>query len=238
MKALLNLTLVFVSLAGVRAFASQLFTNGGFEAGSLSGWSTAGTAGSDDLFYADDTNITPLNGFPTAGPDTGSWYAVSDMTGLVAPESSYLTQAVTIPKSFDIVLSFDIFVNDVFGSSGAGGEVGIWANGANPLTATPLFVVYGPSDTAAPNGSGNPWKAVSVAVTADLTAGVTYQFGVLESDSTGPINVGVDNLSLVTVPEPATLLPSALLLAGLFVYRVRCKAVRCKAARRKARGQA
>jgi hypothetical protein len=224
MKLLLNVAFVFMSLAGASAFASQLFTNGGFEAGSLSGWSTGGTAGSDDLFYADDSNISPLNGFPTVGPDSGSWYAVSDMTGLVAPEASYLTQAVTIPKGFDIVLSFDIFVNDVFGSSGTGGEVAIWANGANPLAATPLFVVYGPSDTAVSNGNPNRWLAVSLAVTADVTAGVTYQFGVLESDSTGPINVGVDNLSLVTAPEPATLFPSALLLAGLLVYSARRKA--------------
>jgi hypothetical protein len=231
MKAFLTVVVACLGLAVAPAFAGiQLITNGGFETGDLTGWSTLGTAGSDDLFTADNTGITPLNGFPTVGPDSGSWYAVSDMTGLVTPESSYLTQTVTIPfGTTDDLLAFDIFVNDVFGGSGTGGEVAIWANGANPLTASPLSVVYGPSDTAVSNGNPNPWLPQSIDVTSSLTPGSSYLIGVLESDSTGPINVGVDNFSLMatvatTTPEPGTLFPSALLLAGLFVYLVRRKA--------------
>jgi hypothetical protein len=226
-----SLNAALVCLAVAPAFAgTQLITNGGFETGALTGWSTLGTAQSDDLFYADNTGSTPLNGFPTAGADSGTWYAVSDMTGLVSPESSYLTQSVTIPVgATDDLLTFDIFVNDDFGGAGTGGEVAVWTNSANPLTDAPLAVVYGPSDTAVSGGTPNPWLPESVDITSDLTAGTTYQIGVLESDSTGPINVGVDNFSLVatvatTTPEPATLLPSALLLAGLLIYSARRKA--------------
>jgi hypothetical protein len=226
----------FLLLAvALSANASQLFTNGGLETNggngstSFTGWTTGGTAGSDDDFYADDTDITPLNGFPTVGPNSGSWYAVSDMTGLVTPESSYLIQSVTIPVgTVDVAFSGDIFVNDQFGSGGTGGEIGIWASGANPLVTAPLFVIYGPVDTSVSGGEPNPYVLVSVDVTADVVAGSTYEFGVLESDSTGPINVGVDDFSLTasssSTPEPSMLFPTALLAAGMFIYRARRKA--------------
>jgi hypothetical protein len=217
--------------------ASQLFTNGslatngGNGSTSFSGWVTGGTTGSDDDFYADNTDITPLNGNPTAGPDSPSaWYAVSDMTGLVTPETSYLIQTVTIPVgTVDDLLTLDLFVNDQFGSSGLGGEVAIWASGADPLTTAPLTVVYGPADTAVVTGAPNPWVAISQDITADVTAGTSYEIGVLESDSTGPINVGAANFSLVatpasSVPEPGMLLPAGLLAAGMFAYRARRRA--------------
>ncbi|HEY1757233.1 MAG TPA: hypothetical protein VGG72_17800 [Bryobacteraceae bacterium] len=219
----------------ISANASQLFTNGGLETNggngstTFTGWTTGGTAGSDDDFYADDTDITPLNGFPTDGPDSGSWYGVSDMTGLVAPESSYLVQTVTIPVgTIDDLFTADIFVDDQFGASGLGGELAIWASGVNPLTTAPLYVIYS-ADTTVDGGSPNPYVAVSQDITAQVTAGTTYQIGVFESDSTGPINVGVDNFSLVatpgatTTPEPGMLLPTVLLALGVIVYRARRK---------------
>jgi hypothetical protein len=217
------------------ANASQLFTNTGFETNggngtaSFTGWTTGATTGSDDDFYADDTTITPLNGFPTVGPNSGSWYAVSDMTGLVTPETSYLVQTVTIPVgTADVAFSGEIFVNDVFGGSGLGGEIGIWASGADPLTTAPIFVIYS-ADTAISAGAPNPYVLVSQDITGDVTAGTTYEIGVLESDSTGPINVGVDDFSLIAtpaaggVPEPGMLLPTALVGAGMLIYRKRRK---------------
>jgi hypothetical protein len=233
MKSFLKVLVLCGSLACTPAFATQLFTNGGFELGSLLDWNVAGTAGSGDNFFADNTDTTPDNGFPTIGPFAGSWYAVSDSTATGpanTTEKTSLTQTLTIPVgTTDDVLSFEMFVNDYFAppSGGTGGEVAIWANGANPLTATPLYVVYGPIDNGLTGGEPNPYIAESVDVTAHLTAGTTYVIGVLESDTTGPISVGVDNFSLVatnsSVPEPAMLFPTALLAAGLFIYRARRK---------------
>ncbi|HTB11716.1 MAG TPA: PEP-CTERM sorting domain-containing protein [Bryobacteraceae bacterium] len=208
--------------------ATQLFTNPGFETGTLSGWNLASTAGSDDDFFPDNTTTTPLNGDDTVGPDSGSWYAVSDMTGLVTPESTSLTQTITIPLgTTSDILSVDMFVNDEFGGSGLGGEIAIWANGANPLVATPLFVAFGPTDTAVAGGIPNPYVVLSLDVTSHLVAGTTYVIGALESDSTGPINVGVDNFSLVAtssaVPEPSTLLLTGFLAVGMLIHRTRRK---------------
>lgn len=224
---------VFGLLLAVSANASQLFSNGGFESGTLTSWSTGSTASSDDGFTVQSTDITPLNGDPTAGPDSGTYYAVSDGTGLVTPEETYLVQTITIPVgTVDDAFSADIFVNDQFGSSGFGGELAIWANGVNPLVTAPLYIISGPTDTTVVNGTPNPYVFISQDITAHVTAGTTYQIGVLEGDSFGPINVGVDNFSLIatpgstSTPEPAMLFPTALLATGMFYYRARRKAAR------------
>jgi hypothetical protein len=235
MKSFLGVLMLCSSVACAPAFATQLFVNPGFEMNlgfmstSFSGWATGGTVASDDNFYADSTDdATPLNGYQTVGPNSGAWYAVSDMTGLATPESSYVTQTVTIPVgTTDDMLSFSMFVNDQYGGSGLGGEVAIWASGANPLVDAPIVVVYS-ADTTVVGGTPNPYYLQSFDVTAYLTAGTAYEIGVLESDSNGPINVGVDDFSLDatsgTVPEPSMLFPAALLAAGMFIYRTRRKA--------------
>jgi len=204
----------------------QLFANPGFETGSLSGWTVASTAGSDDSFFADNTSITPLNGFPTVGAFAGSWYAVSDASGLVTPETTTLFQSVTIPVgTVQDILSIQWFVNDWNGGGSGFGEVAIWAAGANTLTTAPLFVVFGPRDTAVTGGAPNPYVGGPKDITADLTPGTTYEIGVLERDSTGPVNEGVDNFVLMasSVPEPGMLLPLGAMAAGMLVYRARRK---------------
>lgn len=212
------------------ASTMQLFTDPGFENG-LTGWTVASTAGSDDAFFADNTTITPLNGNPTVGPFAGNGYAVSDASGLVTPEMTTMYQSVTIPLAATTdILSVEWFVNDWNGSSGLGGAVAIWAAGANTLTTAPLFVVIGPRDTSVSGGEPNPYVLAQRDITADLTPGTTYEIGVLERDSTGPINVGVDNFGLIvsnattTTPEPGMLLPIGVMAAGMLVYRARRKA--------------
>ncbi len=224
----LKLSVAVLGLAfAVSMNASQLFTDGGFESGggSLTGWTTT-DSNADGSFFADTTDTTPDTGEPTVGPDTGSAYAVSDGFG---PGSYALTQTVTVnADEIDLVLSFDMFVNDWNGSSGPGGEVAIWANGADPLTATPIAIIY-TADTTVTGGVPNPYLSESFDIAGDVTAGKKYVIGVVESSSTGLINVGVDDFSLVetrsssTVPEPGMLFPTALLAAGVLVYRARRK---------------
>jgi PEP-CTERM motif len=234
-KARLCVVLCGLSIA-LTARASELFVNGGFEANAGRGstaftsWLTGGTAASDDNFYADNSanDSTPVNGNPTVGPFAGTWYGVSDMSGLQSPESSYIVQLVTIPLgTTSVIFSGEMFVNDIFGGSGSGAEIGIWAAAANVLTTAPLFVIQAFVDTATAGGP-NPYVLYTLDVTAQVTAGSSYQFGVLEEDETGPINVGVDNFSLaatgsLATPEPATLIPTALLGAGIILFSLRRK---------------
>jgi hypothetical protein len=56
--------------------------NGGFEAGTLEGWSQFRMhGGRTGGFYADDDHITPVYGHVCVGAPTGYYYAVADQTG-------------------------------------------------------------------------------------------------------------------------------------------------------------
>jgi len=222
--------------------ASNLFTNSTFEAGTLTGWSvlTAPATGSptdNDAFAVNDTDEDQDNGeLPTVGPFAGSWYALSDTSGNRSPESAGLFQTVTIPLgTTSVILSAEIFVNDWceffsggnVSSCGGGGEIGIWASGANPLSATPLDILYTADTTTGTGGTPNPYVTVNDNITGDVVPGTSYVIGIVETDTEGVINVGVDNFAVNagsgTTPEPAMLLPT---LAGLvtLIYRARRRA--------------
>jgi hypothetical protein len=202
------------------ANATELIANGGFVSGDLTGWATASSAGSGGGWYVSDATVTPLNEFPTVGPNSGNDYAVTDGYG---PGTNVLYQSFTDPLgTTSAVLSFDAFLDDDFGASGFGGEVDLLAGNADPLTGTPIASFFS-QDTAVSNGVPNPYVAFSEDISGLLTPGGTYLIRAYESDSSGPINFGVDDFSLsatssAAAPEPATIIPTAL-LAGVFAYR-------------------
>jgi hypothetical protein len=124
----------FFSLV-LAARANEVIVNGGFETGNLAGWTTTDSGTPGDGWSVTAAPVTPLNGFPTVGPNSGSFYAVTDMFN---PGSHALSQSFTAAANTDYVLSFNMFVNDQFGGSGLGGEANLLAGGANPITGTPL----------------------------------------------------------------------------------------------------
>ena len=202
------------------ASATQLIGNGGFESGDFTGWTTASSAGSGGGWFVSNAASSPSNGFPTAGPNSGNDYAVTDGEG---PGTNVLYQSFIDPLgTTSAVLSFDAFVNDNFGASGFGGEVDLLAGNADPLTGTAIASFFS-QDTTVSGGNPNPYVAYSQDISSLLTPGSTYLIRAYESDSSGPINFGVDDFSLVTTssstaPEPATAIPTAL-LACVFAYR-------------------
>lgn len=203
-----------LSLA-LTARADELITNGGFETGDFTGWAIFDSGGPGS-FFVTSTPATPLNGLPTAGPSGGFVYAVSDQFG---PGSHALVQSFVVPlDSLIEVLSFDMFVND-WGAPQFGGEADLLAAGADPLSGVPLAVFYS-SDAAVSSGVPNSWVHRSLDITAAVTPGTSYQLRFFESDSTAPLNVGVDNVSLTTavVPEPKTLVLPVVLILGLLAY--------------------
>jgi Mg2+/citrate symporter len=190
-------------------------------------WTTTNTGDGD--FYADDGFTTPDNGEPTVGPYAGAWYAVSDEFD---PGRHALTQTITLPTNIATLnFSAQMFVNDQSGSAGFG-ELAVWAAGVNTATTAPILYV-GRTDTPVTGGAPNPYVATGSSLLSDLGSllieGDTYQFGVLEVDSTGIVNVGVDNMNLAytlnsTTPEPGMLFPTAILAAGMLIFRARRKA--------------
>ena len=217
MKSLFAAAVCGLCLTGT-ASASQVLVNGGFETGSFSGWTTVSSNGSGGGWFVDSASVSPLNGFPTVGAFSGSDYAVTDGFG---PGTNVLYQSFTDPLgATSAILSFDAFVDDDFGGSGFGGEVDLLAGNANPLTGTPIAVFY-QADTS---GTSNPYAGYSGDISSLMTPGDTYILRAYESDSSGPINFGVDNFSLsvststpAATPEPNLLLLAA--LAGAFAYR-------------------
>jgi hypothetical protein len=194
---------------------TQLLTNGGFEAGggSLNGWTVTSSGGSLGTWLADSSPFTPLTGNPTVGPAHGNSYAVTDQFG---PGVNALSQAFTVPLGATHVLwSFNMFVND-WGVDFTPGtqyvQALLLANGANPLTGVPILSQLPGPPVLVTAGVPNPYLAYNFDIIGLVTPGQTYQIDFLERDAAFPMNVGVDDVSIVATPEPASV---ALLLSVL-----------------------
>jgi len=217
LRILASLAVFLLAFASARA--DQLIVNGGFETGNLSGWTASSTG--DGNFSVTSGTIKPLTGNATVGPHSGTFYAVSD--DFSGSQTQTLTQSFTTPTSFSTaILSFEMFVNDItgadFGSSGPGGKVTLLSS-----LGVPISVLYGPVDTfESPVGSPNPYLLFSQDIAALLNPNTTYELQFSSTDTSALINVGVDDVSLVTtastspVPEPAS--GSLFALGGVLAF--------------------
>jgi hypothetical protein len=235
------------------AQAGQLITNGGFETGDFTGWTLAnqlGSIGYDPLVPVAGTfaiqgnsGTTPLSGLSALGPASGSFYALADMT---APGAHVLIQSFTVPiGAVSVTLSFDMYNYDWSGVGPVGSSfdwTGDPSTDPNQHVRVDLLTA---GASAFDTGAGlimNFYDSVDL-ITAtpdytsymfDLTAlvmpGATYQLRFGESDNQFVLNVGVDNVSIVSsdvgVPEPASwllLLSAGAPLVLILAWR-RCRA--------------
>jgi PEP-CTERM motif len=196
------------------AAAGNLISNGGFETGDFTGWTTNVQAGSEGNLFVVPNNggTTPLSGHSYAvNPTGGNFFALTDQGG----RGSYsLTQSFSLGSAENVTVTFDLFANDWADLTAPGrdfntvtptqnAEVDILTGGANPFTDGPGIVatLYGPgADNFADNP--NPWTDYSS--TLSLGAG-TYEIRFAETDNQGFFNMGVDNVSVsMAIPEPST----------------------------------
>jgi hypothetical protein len=215
LRILASLAILLFAFGSARA--DQLITNGGFESG-LTGWTATSTG--DGNFTANSGTTTPLTFNATVGANSGSFYALSD--DFSGSQTQKLTQSFTTGTFTTATLSFEMFVNDIqggdFGSSGPGGEVSLLTSGG-----VLIAVLNGPVDTFEnPMGVPNPYIFYSDDLSGLLSANTTYELQFTSTDSTALINVGIDDVSLVTssatppVPEPGTF--SLFAISGLLGY--------------------
>src|SRR5262245_52399774 len=104
---------------------ADFLINSGFESGDTTPWNVTTQAGSTGTFYTNATGTTsPVTGSPTAGPNSGLGYAVSDQAGPPGAAAA-LWVYFTVPGSGNVTLTFNLFVNDQSGSGGIVNSAGL-----------------------------------------------------------------------------------------------------------------
>jgi len=198
------------AVAASNAVPVELITNGSFENEGLSGWTVSVNEGSfsDGRFYSATGTVTPVSGFPTAGPSAGAFYATSDQTG---PTSTALWQVFTVPAgATSVALSYDMFVNDQSGSGpivnpgyleivslNQFATVDILTAAAvagDPFTAEIVQNLYLSVD---PGPNPNPYTPYAFDLTSALGGGGTFVLRFAQIDTVFFQHQGVDNVSLL-----------------------------------------
>lgn len=245
MKTANQLKLVLLPAALACALSTpaqaELITNGGFESG-FAGWTRFDQVGSDGTFFVQTGTTSPVNGFTVPAPPGGANAAMTDSS---AGGAHVLYQDFVVPIIVGSAsVSFSLFLNngadayyspspatlDWAGTNQAGGQnlnqqarVDIISTAADVFSVAvgsvlqPLFQTK-PGD---PLVSGyNPFL---IDITALLQAhpGETLRLRFTETDNVNFFNLGVDNVSLSTIPEPSTIIMIFGGLAGLIWVRRR-----------------
>jgi hypothetical protein len=225
---LIALTLLFASLNNATAGPTELITNGGFETGTLAGWTEVNETFSSGNFFAATGTVSPVNALPTVGPASGNFYALTDQAGSGA---HVLYQSFTVAPGSKVQVSFDLFANnwsgpEVLGPLDAFGNqqvefatVDILKGGASPFDTGSgvlenLFTGANEQPTMP-----LPYTHYSFDITALVAAGGTFDLRFGEADDFGAFNLGIDNVSILAspavVPEPASLTLAGVCLIAL-----------------------
>ncbi|HEX4135864.1 MAG TPA: PEP-CTERM sorting domain-containing protein [Bryobacteraceae bacterium] len=226
-----------MALATVAQADIQLLTNGGFETGDFTGWNAQAAPGSGGAWAVSSTTLAPISGELTAGPASGSFYAV---TGQAGPGAYALTQSFTVaPGATDVVLSFDLFANDFAGTIIPGplnytdsdvqfATADLLTGTADPFSTAPADVIQN-FYTGADNTDGGPapYTHYSFDITNWVVAGDTYQIRFGDADNLSFFSEGVDNVSVVettgaaATPEPSYYLLILLGIGGMIAWKRR-----------------
>lgn len=224
MKVPMLRSVPFFALAAFAASAqgAELIVNGGFETGTIAGWTEINQNGGS--FSATSGNTTPLTGMATVGAASGTYYAVSDQGG---PGVRGLIQNFTVGAGLTTTLSFDMFVNDSDGGPILGDGT-LDSNGGPKQFASVQLLSGGAGDfdTGAgvlatfyigvdpQNNNPNPYTSYSFDISSLVAAGGTYRLRFAEVDNQLFLNQGVDNVSVQAVsgvPGPAAAASFALM---------------------------
>ena len=206
--------------------SAVVLSNGGFEAG-FAGWTRADSLGGDGTFFIQSGSLSPVNGDPVPPPPRGNNAAMTDAG---AGGSHALYQDFSVASAAGrYVLSFDLYIANRSGLYSSPATLDWSENFANQQfrvdilkdTADPFSVLA--ADVLANIYQTMPGDALETGYTTmnfDVTAllngnvGNSLRLRFAEVDNLGPLQVGIDNVGIAAVPEPATL---PLLLGGVLL---------------------
>jgi hypothetical protein len=164
---------------------------------------------------------TPLTGLPTSVDVEHGTYVITDMT-VIGTRALYQSFFVPQPNR-RVLLSFDLFVNDWASLTGFDDRQFARVD-LTTITAGPFDVGAGVLFNAYVGTDGgplpNPFRHYEFDISPFVAATANYRIRFLGHNviSSGiPLHVGVDNVSVLVVPEPGT---AALCLGGVMCVSV------------------
>jgi hypothetical protein len=207
--------------------AQQLITNGGFESG-FAGWTRTDQTGSEGTWTQQSGTTSPVNGFSVPAPPGGTNAAMTDAQG---PGTHVLYQNFVVPLTLSgATLQFDLYINNHASAFSSPSTLDFSTPTLNQqirfdimTTASDPFSV-GASDVLLNVFQTQPGNALISGyntIIADLTSllsthlGETLRLRFAEADNVNFLNAGLDNVSLLAVPEPSSL---SMALGGLSLF--------------------
>ena len=236
-KFLCSIILALVCITNHSTAQVELLSNGDFETGDLSFWSTAQNGNGDYYLATNPTGALP-HSTQSAGPnpDGGGFVAISDMIFTQNTGSHALIQSFTVPPNaiqvtlyWDHILQCDPAIMFIGDSSFVGGFDEKQFGRVDLLSAAaPAFeegagllknyfaeeVNYVPTTAM--------WMENTRDMTSDVTPGETYQIRFADAGCNYGVNFGIDNVSILVVvadtPSIPTLSQWGLFLFGLIFF--------------------
>jgi hypothetical protein len=193
---------VLVAACWVTAAYAAPLTNGGFETGTLAGWTNVSAGGNTG--YVVYTGTPTIDGHTLAAPPEGSNAVVSTQS---TPGSGILYQDITLPASGAITISMYVYYQ-AFGSMASLADLS-FGGAANEQFRVDVMNPAAPVASLAggdvlvnvfKTNPGDPTSLGSTLESADLSAlaGQTVRLRVAEADNQGTLQGSVDAISITS----------------------------------------